>query len=146
MSSASGRDDACFRYRIDRFNGLRRWGSFTTTPATFLGLHHAPFLRQHFENFGRLISHDVLAFGHGTDEPPKNRQTPQLQIGAAIVNADLIVTIHQGIDGRVVSNHQGAVATSCDDSEGVFLGHDRIALGSALGEVPTQTMIRKLPR
>jgi len=66
-------------------------GATATRP---LGPGHRPLTGEHLKDLRRLVAYHGLPFGHRADEMPKNGGAAEVEIGRAVVNADL----HMGDD------------------------------------------------
>ena len=58
-----------------------------------LGFDALQVLRQGLEHFRRFVTNDVRTFGNRADQPAKHRQSAQIQVGPAIVDAHLGVPL-----------------------------------------------------
>ena len=77
------------------------------------------FFSQGFKNFRRLIAENFsffVFFGHGADESLKNRQTSNVQIETAIVNANLNVSLGNLFRSVEITNDIRPVCSAGNDS------------------------------
>lgn len=81
----------------------------------------APFLGERLENFGRFVANDILPFRNRADESAKYRQAAQPQIGAAIVNADLRMTLQQRLGIVVIANADFPIRAAGYHAKGIFV-------------------------
>ncbi len=61
----------------------------------------APFLGEGLEDLGRFVADDILAFGYGPDQAAEDGQAAEGEVGAAVIDTDLGVTLEEGF-GRIV--------------------------------------------
>lgn len=99
------RNELADKGRLTRSPG-RTGGCGGTTATAFFGLGLPPFLRQHFENLAGFVADDVLALGHRPDQSAEYRHPAKGEIGAAIIDSDLLIRLRQRLDARVVADQQ----------------------------------------
>ena len=91
--------------RIDAFSSAAR------------GLCMRPFLGQRFEDFGRFVANGCFAIGHGANQTAEDGHSAQLEVGAAVVDANLGVQFRQALLLRVFLDANFAVGASGYNAE-----------------------------
>ncbi len=107
---------------LDLTSGWFIGRSCGTSTAT-LDLCVAPLLGNRLEDFGRFVSNYVFAFRDRTNQSSKYRQSAQIQIGAAIINADLGVHFEDRLGGWKIANSKRSITSASDNAVCIFFAH-----------------------